>query len=1064
VFYDPKNLGGYIIAWEDTWAGSGAVPPNQDMIIALTPIRTALPATKGWRYPLYDLERSNFYPFPSTKVVNLESFSETWSVEGSKHSGFLTADINSDGRLEVIYIMDGILRAANFQGSTLWERSVSGYFLAGIEELSQGGTNAYKIMLGSGVAGGVLRVMVLDNQGNVERTFERGGGYDSCIVPLTIKDFNGDGKLELLAQVDAGYSLWPRGAVLFDYQSGNEIYYYSVGPAIRGFNPIGDITGDGVFDVVIGTSSVHNGGVGSGVGGRATITTDSQCYVIAFRASDGEEIFTQDFGTHLHGSTFVSLIKREGGLMVTAMQIHDYWYPGNNWVRILDREGKLIKEWIGPYINELVGGSWAIADLTGDGKEDVLVVYPGLGKLYILNHELQLVKENSVGRLRYEIPVGALARVYYYSSNPVVNDINGDGKNEILIFDGRTGRLRIFNDNLEEIWSYQISPQEVFADMILSDLNGDGIAEILAAYEKDGYSKLVVLSAPPVLKILPVPYYSQGVTEWCLPTSMSMIFKYYGQNIHSWDIAKDWGWERDVAWWKLWEISEAQPWNVESYFESHGLVAEYIRYVIQNPIDFDTISTWIDTKGPVLLALTYPINHAVVVVGYNRAVETVYVNDPSGRLLEKIFPPGELPDGPYIAIELRWSDIPIPWGSWAMVIEGTPSAPAGSINVIDRSVKTDHIETNMSFTAVYSWLYGLDKGLIWENSQRHPLCFDPKDLFLVGDTIVNHTESQQDYLFQVEFAKEGYSKSFWTAVRDVKGRSTKHPIFHEIWHGIWLSEIPYYGDYVVTLRLWSADGSEKYDEVIFPKIKYTKTLSLSLHSAASFYIIDPQGRRIGIDPKTGQVINEIPGAVYAALENEPQFIIISDPLIGIYDVKLLGTATGTYALNLEFAIPSGTIVQTYTGNIVQGQILTCTMNVSENDVTSSEPTRVPPSVLVDKLSMAHYIKLELLWLNTTVSNMEVKQDVKEGLVDKLNNATEKIDQAINWIEISNEQANNMLNVAGNIMNAFIKQVNAQKGKAIVASEANDLITNAQNIILDIETAKGLPFEGATPSA
>jgi hypothetical protein len=41
-------------------------------------------------------------------------------------------------------------------------------------------------------------------------------------------------------------------------------------------------------------------------------------------------------------------------------------------------------------------------------------------------------------------------------------------------------------------------------------------------------------------KILPVPYYDQGNTEWCVPTSMAMIFNYYygtEKNIHSWDIA-----------------------------------------------------------------------------------------------------------------------------------------------------------------------------------------------------------------------------------------------------------------------------------------------------------------------------------------------------------------------------------------------------------------------------------------------------------------------------------------------------------------------------------------------
>lgn len=82
-----------------------------------------------------------------------------------------------------------------------------------------------------------------------------------------------------------------------------------------------------------------------------------------------------------------------------------------------------------------------------------------------------------------------------------------------------------------------------------------------------------------ITNILPVPYYYQGDTAWCMPTSMSMIFKYYGNNIHSWDIAKDWGWSRDVQWEKFCDPSSRM---VRDYFNTHGLVTE------DGSNDFDT--------------------------------------------------------------------------------------------------------------------------------------------------------------------------------------------------------------------------------------------------------------------------------------------------------------------------------------------------------------------------------------------------------------------------------------------------------------------------------------------
>jgi len=70
---------------------------------------------------------------------------------------------------------------------------------------------------------------------------------------------------------------------------------------------------------------------------------------------------------------------------------------------------------------------------------------------------------------------------------------------------------------------------------------------------------------------------------------------------------------------------------------------------------------------------------------------------------------------------------------------------------------------------------------------------------------------------------------------------------------------------------------------------------LRLLSPGDLYVTDPQGRHTGVDPVTGEVVEEIPGAFYSGAEVEPQFISIED-MSGPWQVQIVGTDTGSYTL------------------------------------------------------------------------------------------------------------------------------------------------------------------------
>lgn len=74
-------------------------------------------------------------------------------------------------------------------------------------------------------------------------------------------------------------------------------------------------------------------------------------------------------------------------------------------------------------------------------------------------------------------------------------------------------------------------------------------------------------------------------------------------------------------------------------------------------------------------------------------------------------------------------------------------------------------------------------------------------------------------------------------------------------------------------------------------------------------LTDPQGRRLGIDPVTGQYFKEIPKSFYelsaltdqeTGLTDEPsKELTFGEPLDGEYSLEVIGTGSGDYALEVR---------------------------------------------------------------------------------------------------------------------------------------------------------------------
>ncbi|MFH1162234.1 MAG: PxKF domain-containing protein [Candidatus Jorgensenbacteria bacterium] len=130
-------------------------------------------------------------------------------------------------------------------------------------------------------------------------------------------------------------------------------------------------------------------------------------------------------------------------------------------------------------------------------------------------------------------------------------------------------------------------------------------------------------------------------------------------------------------------------------------------------------------------------------------------------------------------------------------------------------------------------------------------------------------------------------------------------------------------------------------------------ISLNLASPAELLVIDPQGRRLGRDPISNIVYSEILNSSYGRdgisnadteVPDSPHIvknIWVPEPITGSYEVKVIGTASGTYSLNsLIYDASSTPHLATFSG---------ITAPNSETDYTLNYSTSTPQEISVKEV-------------------------------------------------------------------------------------------------------------------
>jgi uncharacterized protein YycO len=117
---------------------------------------------------------------------------------------------------------------------------------------------------------------------------------------------------------------------------------------------------------------------------------------------------------------------------------------------------------------------------------------------------------------------------------------------------------------------------------------------------------------------------------------------------------------------------------------------------------------------------------------------------------------------------------------------------------------------------------------------------------------------------------------------------------------------------------------------------------LRILSPADLYVTDPEGRHTGVDPNTGQVVEEIPGIFYSGPDVEPEFLSIQD-MAGTWRIQVVGTAEGAYTLQAESIDADNHQVAEATGGTAQGVVATydATYADTPGGSISLAPTSLP---------------------------------------------------------------------------------------------------------------------------
>lgn len=166
-----------------------------------------------------------------------------------------------------------------------------------------------------------------------------------------------------------------------------------------------------------------------------------------------------------------------------------------------------------------------------------------------------------------------------------------------------------------------------------------------------------------------------------------------------------------------------------------------------------------------------------------------------------------------------------------------------------------------------------------EDDPNTPTIFDQEFTFSVSD-VKTSTDGKTAYV-TVELIIEGQKIiNLWTLIKDLSGN--------------WLAV-----DSIAT----AGSGNFSSFNRELPSLKNMKRVLLTLTGPVDFYLTSPEGKHIGVDPETKTIVNEIQDVSYSGPEPIMIETLAITDMWSIWNLAIVGNATGKYVLNTELVDP-----------------------------------------------------------------------------------------------------------------------------------------------------------------
>ena len=259
------------------------------------------------------------------------------------------------------------------------------------------------------------------------RDIDGNGYWDGHVLLAATQDLNNDGYPEVILKVQSFYDKQPRGVWVIDIKHQKKLWDFPTGPDVANI-VIKDINKDGESEILFGSGALNNGA-------KANDTDDSHSYLFILNHK-GKEIWKRETGG-IYSSCYpkVDFLRESDQLKIISL-FQSRGPDDNIGGRITIRDAKTLsidREF--PAILSPI--EFIISDIDFNLNKEIIIttasVHP---KIYILSDTLSLIKS---------MPIPFAGQCIF------VEDLNSDGRNEVIVSNGAVGKTIVLNNKLEKM-------------------------------------------------------------------------------------------------------------------------------------------------------------------------------------------------------------------------------------------------------------------------------------------------------------------------------------------------------------------------------------------------------------------------------------------------------------------------------------------------------------------------------------------------------------------------------------------------------------------------------------